>query len=164
MKTCLCMCQLLEARELGLKYHQQFVQYLKICLNSQNLIIFLKYTYNLRGSAGTSRNLSNPKPLKNTASEHCHPHRRWTWAHHPPSLYEIVLSYHRDLSVDLGCSHGNVTRILAESSSQVLGADPSDGMIRQAESLASENGHQNIASLVSSTEALPFLEDEAWIL
>lgn len=76
-------------------------------------------------------------------------------------LYETVLSYHTgrlDTCLDLGCGHGLVSRAFSPTFKQVYGVDPSAGMIKQAESITTEE--KNIQYLKSSAESLPFLPDQ----
>lgn len=81
---------------------------------------------------------------------------------YPPSLYNTVLAYHQGLKaacVDLGCGHGLVARALSSKFSKVIGTDPSDGMIKQAESSTSREDYPNLSFRRSSAESMPFLKD-----
>lgn len=83
---------------------------------------------------------------------------------YPPSLYNTVLAYHhgpKKICVDLGCGHGVVARYLTQSFSNVIGTDPSDGMIEQAHSSTSQEDHPNLTFRKASAESLTFLEDES---
>ena len=80
------------------------------------------------------------------------------------SLYDKVLAYHmgsKHLCVDLGSGHGPVTRALAPHFAQIIGIDPSPGMIEQAEALTSKLDHPNVSFHSSSAESLLFLMDES---
>ena len=83
---------------------------------------------------------------------------------YPPLLYDTILARvqaPRNLCVDLGCGHGVVTRALAASFPRVIGIDPSDGMIRQAEGSTSKEEYPNLTFRRSPAESLPFLENES---
>ena len=81
---------------------------------------------------------------------------------YPAHLYKTILAYHqgpKNLCVDLGCGHGIVTRGFASSFSQVIGTDPSSGMLEQARSLTT--GASNIDYRLSAAEDLSFLDNES---
>ena len=83
---------------------------------------------------------------------------------YPQPLYDTVLAYHegpKHLCVDLGSGHGLVARALSHSFAQVIGTDPSPGMIEQAEALTSEVDHPNVSFHRSAAENLPFLKNES---
>lgn len=63
--------------------------------------------------------------------------------------------------MDLGCGHGIVTRHLSASFDQVLGIDPSPGMISQAKLTTSPEEYYNIEFKESSAESLAFLADKS---
>ncbi|PKX97832.1 class I SAM-dependent methyltransferase [Aspergillus novofumigatus IBT 16806] len=80
----------------------------------------------------------------------------------PPSLFNTVLDYHhgpRKLCVDLGTGHGVAAHGLANFFPLVLGIDPSEGMLRQAQSqtASTESGrieyHQSVAEDMSFIES-----------
>lgn len=70
------------------------------------------------------------------------------------ALYQSVLSYHTsgggklDTAVDLGCGPGIATFKLAQHFTNVIGLDPSEGMISAARSLLASESEQ----LQSSTK------------
>lgn len=75
-----------------------------------------------------------------------------------------MLAYHngpKSTCVDLGCGHGVVAKYLSASCDQVVGTDPSDGMIEQARISSSKEEHPNITYRKSSAESLPFLDNES---
>ncbi|KZF25471.1 S-adenosyl-L-methionine-dependent methyltransferase [Xylona heveae TC161] len=83
---------------------------------------------------------------------------------YPVSLYEKILAYHQGpkrLCLDLGCGHGLVTRALSKEFDQLVGADPSDGMIKQAESGTPADKYPNVSYRAASAESLPFLADNS---
>ena len=83
---------------------------------------------------------------------------------YPESLYNAVLSYHqgpRNLCVDLGSGHGIVARALAPHFTQVIGTDPSPGMIEQAKSSTPKPIYPNMSFNASSAEHLAFINDES---
>ena len=83
---------------------------------------------------------------------------------YPTSLYDNILTYHqgpRALCADLGSGHGLVARALAPSFTEVIGIDPSQGMIGQAKASTSSAEFPNVSFLQSSAERLPFLQDES---
>ena len=63
--------------------------------------------------------------------------------------------------MDLGCGHGVVTRYLSHAFSDVIGTDPSDGMIEQAQLSTSQGDHSNVIFRKSSAESLTFLKNES---
>ena len=63
--------------------------------------------------------------------------------------------------MDLGCGHGVVTRYLSHAFSDVIGTDPSDGMIEQAQMSTSQGDHPNVIFRKSSAESLTFLKNES---
>ncbi len=67
----------------------------------------------------------------------------------------------RKLLVDLGTGHGLICRSLANSFEEVVGTDPSDGMIKQAKSSTKKDEYSNIDFVQASAESLPFLEDQS---
>ena len=78
--------------------------------------------------------------------------------------YQIILEYHhgpRRICVDLGCGHGVVARYLSHSFSDVIGTDPSNGMIEQAQLSISQGDHSNVTFRKSSAESLIFLKNES---
>lgn len=79
---------------------------------------------------------------------------------YPQELYDIILGYHKgpkNLCVDLGCGHGIVTRSLAGEYSRIIGIDPSQGMITQAENLTDTKKYGNVSYRHSFAEELGFL-------
>lgn len=58
--------------------------------------------------------------------------------------------------VDLGCGHGIVARSFSRPFDEVIGTDPSGGMIEQAKSLTSDD-YKNVTFRESAAESLPFL-------
>ncbi|KAI9709876.1 MAG: hypothetical protein M1812_007584 [Candelaria pacifica] len=83
---------------------------------------------------------------------------------YPASLYNTVLSYHqgaKDLCLDLGCGHGLVARYLSSTFAQVLGTDPSRGMIEQAQTSTSAAEFPNVEFREASAESLPFIRDDS---
>ena len=83
---------------------------------------------------------------------------------YPPSLYSLILGYHtgdHDCLVDLGCGHGTVTRALAPEFSQAIGADPSEGMLKEAERLSSKSFVQNTTFMTGTAESLPSIQDKS---
>ena len=83
---------------------------------------------------------------------------------YPDTLYNVVLGYHqgpKNLCVDLGTGHGVVARALASRFTQVIGTDPSSGMIEQARSSISKLEYSNVSFSTSSAEHLPFLKTES---
>lgn len=82
---------------------------------------------------------------------------------YPPSLYNTVLAYHNGPQlrcVDLGCGHGVVAKHLSTTFDEVIGTDPSDGMIEQARSSTPKGEYSNVTYRKSSAESLPFIENE----
>ncbi|KAI9824071.1 MAG: hypothetical protein M1832_002139 [Thelocarpon impressellum] len=78
---------------------------------------------------------------------------------YPPALYTSLLEYHhgpRQLAVDLGSGHGLVARSLAPSFAQVIGTDPSPGMVEEARRSTSAS---NVSFREASAESLPFVSD-----
>jgi trans-aconitate 3-methyltransferase len=63
--------------------------------------------------------------------------------------------------VDLGTGHGLICRSLAGAFDKVLGTDPSQGMIMQAESATRKDEYPNIDFVQASAESLPFLDDSS---
>ncbi|KDQ08728.1 hypothetical protein BOTBODRAFT_37728, partial [Botryobasidium botryosum FD-172 SS1] len=102
---------------------------------------------------------------------------------YPPRLFQAVYDYHARTpragwakAVDLGCGTGQATTVLAERFQHVIGVDPSQKMITQAQSQSqapsspsSEPGSavvaaRDVGSLnyrVGNAEELSFLEDES---
>ena len=83
---------------------------------------------------------------------------------YPQSLYNRILSFHhgpRNLLLDLGTGHGLVPRALASSFKQLIGTDPSPGMISQARSLTPSDQYPSITYEVASAEDLPFVQNES---
>jgi trans-aconitate 3-methyltransferase len=83
---------------------------------------------------------------------------------YPQHLYDIVLGFHRgprSLLVDLGTGHGLICRSLAGAFDKVVGADPSKGMIKQAESATRKDEYPNIDFVQAFAESLPFLDDSS---
>jgi len=75
-------------------------------------------------------------------------------------LYDTVLAYHQgsqSLCIDLGCGHGIVARALSDLF-QVIGTDPSDGMIEQAKSSTLKGVYPKLTFRKASAESLPFVE------
>ncbi|KAI9828494.1 MAG: hypothetical protein M1826_006031 [Phylliscum demangeonii] len=71
---------------------------------------------------------------------------------YPPALYRTVLDYHqgpRDLCLDLGCGPGAVGRALAPAFRQVIGIDPSAGMVAEARSLTATSAHTSTPTNLS---------------
>lgn len=80
---------------------------------------------------------------------------------YPATVYQSVLKYHhgpKNLCVDLGCGHGLISRELSKSFAQVIGTDPSAGMVKQAISSTTE---PNVSFRAASAESLPWLEDNS---
>ena len=63
--------------------------------------------------------------------------------------------------MDLGTGHGVVARLLAPHFAELIGTDPSVGMIQQARSSTSPTEFTNVSYKESSAESLPFLRDES---
>ncbi|KAI9654538.1 MAG: hypothetical protein M1821_006628 [Bathelium mastoideum] len=83
---------------------------------------------------------------------------------YPQSLYNRILSFHhgpRNLLLDLGTGHGLVPRALSSSFKQVIGTDPSPGMISQARSLTPNAEYPHITYEVAPAEELPFVQQES---
>lgn len=77
---------------------------------------------------------------------------------YPPALYEAILQYHegkRDHCLELGTGHGLVARALAPSFKKVTATDPSEGMLKQAESLTSSEEFPQIAYETGSSDDVP---------
>lgn len=74
---------------------------------------------------------------------------------YPPALYEAILQYHRgkrDQCLDLGTGHGLVARALAPSFAKMIATDPSEGMLKQAESLTSKEDYPQISYETGSSD------------
>lgn len=83
---------------------------------------------------------------------------------YPPSLYNLVLAYHQgshDSLLDLGCGHGTATRALASKFKHGTGADPSAGMLEQAERIAQNAGYDNIRWVQGTAESVPSVGDSS---
>jgi trans-aconitate 3-methyltransferase len=81
---------------------------------------------------------------------------------YPQHLYDLVLAFHRGpqrLLVDLGTGHGLICRSLSGAFDRVVGADPSEGMIKQAESATRKDEYPNVTFVQAFAESLPFLDD-----
>ncbi|KAI4118022.1 MAG: hypothetical protein LQ345_001858 [Seirophora villosa] len=81
---------------------------------------------------------------------------------YPTALYETILGYHhgsKSLCVDLGTGHGLVARSFAPSFAEVIGTDPSPGMIQQARALTSTDDFVNVSFQEAAAESLPSLHD-----
>ena len=75
-----------------------------------------------------------------------------------------MLDYHqgsKNLCVDLGTGHGIVARSFAGSFKNVVGVDPSAGMVEQARHMTEKQGITNTKYYQSSAENLAFLEDQS---
>ncbi|KAF2455104.1 S-adenosyl-L-methionine-dependent methyltransferase [Lineolata rhizophorae] len=76
---------------------------------------------------------------------------------YPPSLYNTILEYHQGPTnrlVDLGCGHGVVSRGFAPTFQQVIGTDPSAGMLSLAESLTPVPEYSNVVFRAATAERL----------
>lgn len=83
---------------------------------------------------------------------------------YPSILYDTILRYHsgsKALCLDLGTGHGLVARSFALHFSQVLGTDPSPGMIEQARSSTPTKDFPYVNFREASAEDLPFLEESS---
>ena len=65
------------------------------------------------------------------------------------------------MCVDVGSGHGIVARAFAPSFSQVLGTDPSIGMIEQARSSTLTYDFPNVSFEAASAENMPFIKDQS---
>ncbi|ODA77982.1 hypothetical protein RJ55_06585 [Drechmeria coniospora] len=84
---------------------------------------------------------------------------------YPASLFKAVLAHHQGqrrtdtgLLLDLGCGHGLIAREMSAHFGQVVGLDPSAGMIEQASSTTHE---ANVTFRQGGSEDLSFLPDKA---
>ena len=81
---------------------------------------------------------------------------------YPQRLYDIILGYHegpRHLLLDLGTGHGLICRSFANVFDEVVGTDPSEGMIKQARSTTKKDEYPNLDFVQASAESLPSVED-----
>ena len=81
---------------------------------------------------------------------------------YPPSLYNLILSYHHgnyDMLLDLGCGHGTVTRALAPRFVHATGADPSEGMLKEAARMTINAGAKNINFVQGTAESIGAVKD-----
>ena len=79
---------------------------------------------------------------------------------YPQSLYELILAYHRgsrENLLDLGCGHGTAIRTLAPHFKHAIGADPSVGMLKEAERIAKGSDLHNIEFLQAAAESISTL-------
>ena len=63
--------------------------------------------------------------------------------------------------MDLGAGHGLIARSLAASFSQVIGTDPSSGMVQQARSSTPNAEYPNVSYREAVAESMPFLDDQS---
>lgn len=61
--------------------------------------------------------------------------------------------------IDLGAGHGLISRALAKDFTEVIGTDPSKGMIEQAVSRTTSAEFPNVGYREASAESLPFAKD-----
>ena len=99
--------------------------------------------------------------------------REGTYAHasyaafrpvYPTSLYNAIYAYHKGLKticLDLGCGPGTVSRHIAKEFDRVIGIDPSEGMITQAQNLCPPSEFPSIRFKQAPAEHLPFVADNS---
>ncbi|KAF2092765.1 S-adenosyl-L-methionine-dependent methyltransferase [Rhizodiscina lignyota] len=78
---------------------------------------------------------------------------------YPRSLYDTVLAGQRDVCVELGCGHGLISRALAPHFAQVIGTDPSPGIVSQSQLSSPPTSYSKVTFRQASAEWLLFLED-----
>lgn len=84
------------------------------------------------------------------------------------SVYQTVFDQHvstggkLDTLLDVGCGPGNVARSLGVHFAQVIGLDPSDGMVKTARSLGGGSGtSEPIRYEISTAERMDMIQDES---
>ncbi|KAL9603457.1 MAG: hypothetical protein Q9219_001144 [cf. Caloplaca sp. 3 TL-2023] len=84
---------------------------------------------------------------------------------YPADLYVTILNYHHGRwlqCIDLGTGHGLVARTFMPYFDEVMGIDPSAGMLEQARSLTpKERLFSNLSYREASAESLPFLQESS---